>query len=159
MSCFTSTVALEVKVEQSPTPKAEQSRVQTPKVGWSRVQLKGRAEFGLVRVRDGASPDKTSIANSKETAIIDNSRDMSTIKIYTDKSSCKGGVGATAVLFINGTQRRVLQYYLGTDKTHTLYKAEIVGMILAATMLQEYGFLDGVAIGIDNQGVIKAISS
>ena len=84
---------------------------------------------------------------------------MSTIKIYTDKSSCKGGVGATAVLFINGTQRRVLQYYLGTDKTHTLYKAEIVGMILAATMLQEYGFLDGVAIGIDNQGVIKAISS
>ena len=36
-SCFTSKVAPEVKVEQSPTLKVEWSRVQTPKAEWNRV--------------------------------------------------------------------------------------------------------------------------
>ena len=72
------------------------------------------------------------------------------VKIYTNGSSIDGGVGAAAVLFINDTAWQSLQHYLDPEKHHTVYEAELVGLILAAALLQRLEFLEDVSIAIDN---------
>ena len=52
-----------------------------------------------------------------------------------------------------------LQYYLSSDTQHTVYEAELVGLILAITLLQDPNYLEDVTIAIDNQAAIKALNS
>ena len=42
---------------------------------------------------------------------------------------------------------------------HTVYEAELVGLILAAALLQQLEFLEDVSIAIDNQVAIKAMTN
>ena len=72
------------------------------------------------------------------------------VKIYSDGSSINGGVGAAAVLYINNTPHHTLQHHLGSDKHHMAYKAELVGLILAAELLQQLDFLEDATIATDN---------
>jgi hypothetical protein len=83
----------------------------------------------------------TTITEEKEAMAYDR-HNTAMVRIYADGSGHEGGVGAAAILYINGTKRDSLQYYLGTDKQHTVYEAEVVGLILAATMLQEHNYLE-----------------
>lgn len=48
--------------------------------------------------------------------------------------------------------------HLGSDQEHTVYEAELVGMILAVKMLQEEGAGRGgsMALGVDNQAAIRS---
>ena len=64
-----------------------------------------------------------------------------------------------AVLFINDTAQQSLQHYLGSEKHHTVYEAELVGLILAAALLQQLEFLEDVSIAIENQAVIKVMTN
>ena len=81
------------------------------------------------------------------------------VKIYADGSSIDGGVGVAAVLFVNDTAWQSLQHYLGSEKHHTVYEAELVGLILAAALLQQLEFLEDLSIAIDNQAAIKATTN
>ena len=63
---------------------------------------------------------------SGEEAIAHDKANMASVRIYSDGSSIDGGVGAAAVLYINNSMRRSLQYHLGSDKHHTVYEAELV---------------------------------
>ena len=80
------------------------------------------------------------------------------LKVYSDGSSIDGGIGTAATLYINGTQCQMLQYHSGSEEHHTVYEAGLVGLILAATLIQKMDFLEEVTIATDNQAVIKVIT-
>jgi len=57
------------------------------------------------------------------------------ISVFSNSSGFEGGIGAAAVLYINGIVSSTLRYHLGSKKHHTVYKAEIVGVTLSLHLL------------------------
>ena len=105
------------------------------------------------------APFNTCIHQDEETATAYDKANTASVKIYTNGSSIDRGVGAAAALFINNTAQQSLQHYLGSEKHHTVYEAELVGLILAAALLQQLEFLEDVSIAIDNQAAIKVMTN
>ena len=100
------------------------------------------------------------IAKDKDTAIKEHSELRDAIKIYTDGSAHDGGVGAAAVIFRNGQEPRSLIYHLGSDKHHTVYEAEIVGLTLAAKLIMtETQLTSPISIMVDNKAAIQSGAS
>jgi hypothetical protein len=58
--------------------------------------------------------------------------------IYTDGSSYRNGVGAVAVLYINGNEMDSLKFQLGTACEHTIFEAELVGIILGTHLATKH---------------------
>ena len=77
------------------------------------------------------------------------------VQIYTDGSSIDEGVGSVAVLYIYNTPQQMLKFYLGSEDHHTVYEAKLVGLTLAAGLLQQPDFLEDVSITFNNQVAIK----
>jgi len=50
-------------------------------------------------------------------------------------------------------------FHLGSDKEHTVYEGEMIGMILAIELLREEGGKGSMALGVDNQAAITATSA
>ncbi|PSR77856.1 hypothetical protein PHLCEN_2v7677 [Hermanssonia centrifuga] len=82
------------------------------------------------------------------------------IRIYTDGSDFQGGVGASAALY-NSENRtwKTLRYYLGTSDQHTVYEAEIVGLILGMQLLRKERHVNLVSFAVDNQAALQASRS
>ncbi|KAF8057556.1 hypothetical protein FPV67DRAFT_1391882, partial [Lyophyllum atratum] len=78
-----------------------------------------------------------------------------------DGSGYEGGVGASAVLFVNGAEKSSLQYHLGPITHHTVYEAEIVGFTLALHLLSKLGrqLTSLTVIGSDSQAAIRALNN
>ncbi|KAF5367638.1 hypothetical protein D9615_010583 [Tricholomella constricta] len=81
--------------------------------------------------------------------------------VHCDGSGYEGGVGASAVLFVNGIEKASLKYHLGPITKHTVYEAEIVGLtlglhLLTSTSRQLHSIT---AIGSDSQATIKALGN
>jgi ribonuclease HI len=79
-----------------------------------------------------------------------------TIKVYTAGSCIEGGVGATAVLYRNGQEKRTLRKYLGMEDQHTVYEAELVGMCMGAKLVCEEVRATMVMLGVNSQATIQA---
>ncbi|KAI0337727.1 ribonuclease H-like protein, partial [Trametopsis cervina] len=80
-----------------------------------------------------------------------------------DGSDIDGGVGAAAVLYTRGkriSQRKTLRHYLGTSGEHTVYEAELAGMLLALQLLRNISarIHGSVFIALDNRAAIQAAS-
>ena len=60
---------------------------------------------------------------------------MVPVRIYSDGSGYEGGIGASALLFINDRQVHSLKYYLATSLKHTVYKAKGVGLLMGLHLL------------------------
>ncbi|KAG1737355.1 ribonuclease H-like domain-containing protein, partial [Suillus occidentalis] len=74
-----------------------------------------------------------------------------------DGSGHEGKIGAAAVLFQAGQRPRTLCYHLGSDKEHTVFEAEVVGLNLAAELLAtEEDPVFPVSILVDNQATIQS---
>ena len=58
------------------------------------------------------------------------------IKVYSDGSAHSGKVGAAAILRQEGKPDRTLKLHLGTTAQHTVYEAELVGMILGLHLIK-----------------------
>ena len=98
-----------------------------------------------------------SIASTDEEAIEDFKKNRDETKIFMDGSSINGKVGASAVLYVNDTKVASLQYHLGAASKHTVFKAELVGMILVAHLLNINEDLPlPASIFVDNQAAILA---
>jgi ribonuclease HI len=83
------------------------------------------------------------------------------VSVYSDGSGFEGGVGASAVLFINNTESKVLRYHLGSLKEHTVYEAEILGLTLSFHLLHSLKrqLLNPVVLGTDSQVTLKALDN
>jgi ribonuclease HI len=82
------------------------------------------------------------------------------VVVYADGSGYKGGIGAAASLWVNGRKTKTLRFFLGKDSEHTVYEAEIIGVILGLQLLKSYSKrIKETVIGIDNQAVIQALQN
>jgi hypothetical protein len=63
------------------------------------------------------------------------------------------------VLIIKGRHSQTLHYYLSLDIEHTVYEAEMVGLLLGLYMLSTETYRKIVAmIRVNNQAAIKALA-
>ena len=82
------------------------------------------------------------------------------IKVYSDSSAHNGGVGAAATLKRKGKTDRTIKLYLGTTEQHTVYEAELVGMILGLHLIKtEARSKTKCALSVDNQAALVAIKT
>ncbi|GLB41456.1 putative encoded by [Lyophyllum shimeji] len=81
------------------------------------------------------------------------------VSVYCDGSGFEGGISASAVLYVCGTEEASLQYFLGPMSRHTVYEAEIVGLTLGLHLLTTFSrrLRSLTVIGSDSQAVIKAL--
>jgi ribonuclease HI len=103
----------------------------------------------------------TRIDPDKDTARAhDNTIHNTGIRIYSDGSGFRGGIGAAAVLFDNGRKVTTLRYKLGREDQHTVYEAEIVGVLLGLHLAKRSRAANNdrvpISISLDNTAVIKA---
>ncbi|OAX34215.1 ribonuclease H-like protein, partial [Rhizopogon vinicolor AM-OR11-026] len=98
----------------------------------------------------------TQVGQSPEEAIIEDTIVQEDLRVYSDGSAADGGVGAAAVLMRGDVVVREKRFHLGSDKEHTVYEGELVGMILAVDLLREEGGKGMLVSDVDNQAAIKA---
>lgn len=106
------------------------------------------------------TPFQVSIpATKEESKIIDRSA-REEIKVYTDGSIHRDKVGAAAVMYRKGKRTRTLRLHLGAASDHTIYEAELVGLLMGIYMIKtEKKGKTACAIGADSQAAIQALES
>ncbi|KNZ72341.1 hypothetical protein J132_03867, partial [Termitomyces sp. J132] len=87
--------------------------------------------------------------------------DKSNTAVFCDGSSFEGGVGASAVLYINGDEVSHLKYHLGSGAEHTVYEVEIVSLSLGLHILQGLNrkLLGLTMCGSDSQATLRALNN
>ena len=102
-------------------------------------------------------PMLTSIASSKDKSIEQLETLDCKTQVFTDGSCTDGQVGAAAVLYTDGHQIATLRYHLDPVSEHTVFEAELIGLILAGHLLSESDEVTfPAAILADNQAAIQA---
>jgi hypothetical protein len=82
------------------------------------------------------------------------------IKIYMDRSSHDGNVRAAAILRREGNPDRALKFHLGSADHHTVYKAELIGILMGLHLIKtEKCSRVKCVINIDNQAALKVVTS
>ena len=108
----------------------------------------------------GKSPFDIRIPKDRNSSIAEATEASEELQIYSDGSAMEGKVRAAAILMKRGTITNSLHYHLGSDAEHTVHEAELVGLILGLHLIkQERTGGKRMAIGIDNQAVLKAFHS
>ena len=108
----------------------------------------------------GRMPFKIERAKSKDKAKDKDESNLRENKIYTDGSAHGGNVRVVAVLMIRGRKTKVLRYRLGTIEEHTVFEAEVVGILLRLHLIKtEVARNAAITMGIDNQAILKALKS
>ena len=93
-------------------------------------------------------------ANKEDALMLANSTHSATrYKVYCDRSSLEGGVGALAILYKGNREVKSLCLHLGPATKHTVYESELIGILLALYLLTKLTtkLLHTVIIGINNQ--------
>ena len=76
--------------------------------------------------------------------------------VYSDGSGRDGKIGAAAVYTAANGRKQVRRRYLGPDTKHTVYEAELTGIMLALDIARGVRWTKQVYIMLDNQAAIKA---
>src|SRR5882672_6207922 len=93
---------------------------------------------------------------SKEQVIKEVGESPEVVKVFSDESCIEGRVGEAAVLYREGEEIRSVRKHLGTEEEHTVFKVEVVGLILAAELVCTERGAGSVMLGVDNQVALKA---
>lgn len=105
-------------------------------------------------------PVRLDIPSDKDASKRTDTSATEVIKVYTDGSSHNGKVGAAAILLRQGKPARILKLHLGTAEEHTVYEAELVGLLLGLHLIStETNGRKSCVIGADNQAALTAIHS
>ena len=82
------------------------------------------------------------------------------IRVHSDGSAHSGKVGAAAILKREGKPDQILKFHLGTTGQHTVYKAELVGMIMGLHLIKtEHCNKTRCVLNVNNQATLGAIKS
>ena len=102
----------------------------------------------------------TDIPANKEASKTSDATATEQIKVYSDGSAHGGKVGAAAVLKRPGQPDRTLKVHLGSAKHHTVYEAELAGILMGLHLIKtEKKNKVKSAISVDNQAALRAINS
>ena len=96
------------------------------------------------------------IVLNKEAAIEEKKDNKDEIQVYLDSSLIDGCVRKVAVIFRRGKEKKILHKHLGKAKEHTVYKAELVSIILALQLIQNIPIYRSASIVLDNTAAIQA---
>ena len=108
----------------------------------------------------GSQPIRIDIPPGKEESKRADTTATEKIKVYSDGSAHGGNVGAAAILRRNGRPDRTLKLHLGTTEQHTVYEAELVGMIMGLHLIKtEERNKTKCALSVDNQAALIAINT
>lgn len=100
---------------------------------------------------------RTHITRKEKDAIKEQKELKDEIQVFTDGSGHNGGIGAAAVLIREGQAPRTLRYHLGSERKHTVYEAEVIGLSLAAKLIAtERNMSYPASIFVDNQAAIQS---
>ena len=99
---------------------------------------------------------KTKMADNADNAIEEAHNDHPDVKEFTDSSGMEGKVAAAAVLYRNRREKTALCYQLGSQKHHTVYEGEGVGVILDTKLISKEWGIRLAIIYTDNQATITA---
>lgn len=82
-------------------------------------------------------------------------------KVYCDRSIPEGGVRATVILYKHNNVIKTSKYHLGKSSKHTVYEAELVGMLLALNLLMSIpSQITGTTlVRLDNQAGICTLTT
>ena len=97
-------------------------------------------------------------AANKDEAYKEGMESTTQVKVYTDGSDINGGVGAAALLIRDGQRHGTLRTHLGHSSQHTIYEAELAGILLAAHLLRRERHWQEAEIGLDSQAAIDALN-
>jgi hypothetical protein len=109
---------------------------------------------------NGKLPLTISIANDRDSSITEAANALEVIQIFMDGSVLEGKVGTIVVLLKVDHLLCMLHLHLGSEKEHTVYKAELLALLLSMYLLsiEEHG--DRTAtIGCNNQAALRAFQS
>ncbi|GJE98453.1 RNA-directed DNA polymerase from transposon X-element [Phanerochaete sordida] len=83
------------------------------------------------------------------------------VRVYSDGSDFRGGVGAAAILLRGQTPTsKSLRAHLGTSAQHTVYESELAGVLLGLHMIRkEPGLVSKASIALDNKAAVLALRS
>lgn len=98
------------------------------------------------------------IAATKDEAEEEEQANNRDVRVYSDRSGFKGGIGTSAVLYRCNKPKCSLRFYLGSAGHHTIYEGELVGMLLANELLHTETGIKAM-IGVDSQAAILAMAS
>jgi ribonuclease HI len=104
-------------------------------------------------------PFKMDIAKDKEASIKADKEGREIIKVYSDGSAQDGKVGAAAVLIHPGKETRKLHYHLGPTDHHTVFEAELVGLLMGIHLIKTEKKRTKYALGVDNQAAMTAVAT
>ena len=103
---------------------------------------------------------RTDIPGNKDEAKSKDKKAPEHIRIYSDGSMQDGSVGVAAVLTKNGKVTKALHYHLGPASKHTVFEAELVGILMGLHLIDKTARGNTTfALGVDNQAAIKSLSS
>ena len=81
-------------------------------------------------------------------------------QVFLDGSAQGGKVGAAAILIKKDPLDCILHFHLGLESKHTVYKVELVGMLLALHLItMEKSNVTSCLITVDNQAALRAFDS
>jgi ribonuclease HI len=99
------------------------------------------------------------IAVNKDASVTADTVGTENIKVYSDGSAQDGKVGAAAVLIRPGKETCKLHYHLGSTEHHTVFEAELVGLLLGLHLIKTEKTRTSYALGADNQVAITAVAT
>jgi ribonuclease HI len=103
-------------------------------------------------------PFTISIPANKEASVLEDSQAKEKVKIYTDRSSHNGKVGAAAILTRVGEPTQTLHYHLGPSTHHTVHEAELIGILLGLHLIKtSKKGRTSYSIGVDNQAALSTL--
>ena len=76
------------------------------------------------------------------------------MSVYSDSSGIDRKIGAAAIMFKQGVETCTLRKLVGDECHHTVYKAKVVGLTLAAQLIASENLIEHAIIGTDNQAAI-----
>jgi ribonuclease HI len=118
-------------------------------------------ELPVVRINPAQRhvlPVSIVIPENKEASTRVEAHAAETIRVFTDGSSHNGKVGAAAVLQRPGKPDRTLKIHLGEASHHTVYEAELAGILLGLYLIKtEKRNRVKCVIGADNQAAVQAL--
>jgi len=112
--------------------------------------------FGSIKPCTGGPTIMVCILDSKEEAKLMVVADRSEVSVFSDRSGHEGGIGMAAVLYRGGEEKCSLRKFLGSEERHMVFKADLLGLSLAAEMVKGKRQVWSLTIGIDSQAMMHA---
>jgi len=108
----------------------------------------------------GELPFETSIAECREESVKEAKHTDEEVQVFMDGSALNSMVGAATILTREGNPLHMLHLTLGPEDEHTVYEAELAGILLGMHLIstESHGSTT-FAMGVDNQVVISAFHS